>query len=215
MRVEADRSQIRDYVLALDERFGKPAKDAELVGLEWPPVDQQIQMGPRGTPGDDEARDRAYARARIRPRLPLVMKPLKPTITRANFGPVIIIHRARIASTSSTDPPGAQLPRRDRTGAVPDADRALAHRRHAAESLVAPARLRLGKGAGADPARARQPARHALDGADASGVGIHGTPDSASIGYSASHGCIRMLIPEATWLFDHVRIGTSVLIVPD
>ena len=49
---------------------------------------------------------------------------------------------------------------------------------------------------------------------DSPGVGIHGTPDAASIGYSASHGCIRMLISEATWLFDHVRIGTSVLIVP-
>ena len=31
--------------------------------------------------------------------------------------------------------------------------------------------------------------------------------------HSASHGCIRMLIPDATWLFDHVSIGTPVLIV--
>jgi lipoprotein-anchoring transpeptidase ErfK/SrfK len=45
-------------------------------------------------------------------------------------------------------------------------------------------------------------------------VGIHGTPDSASIGYSASHGCIRMRIPEAEWLFRHVKIGTPVFIVP-
>jgi lipoprotein-anchoring transpeptidase ErfK/SrfK len=45
-------------------------------------------------------------------------------------------------------------------------------------------------------------------------VGIHGTPDSASIGYSASHGCIRMLIPEVEWLFERVDIGTTVFIVP-
>ena len=45
------------------------------------------------------------------------------------------------------------------------------------------------------------------------GVGIHGTPDSASIGYSASHGCIRMYIPNAEWLFDHVEVGTPVFIV--
>jgi lipoprotein-anchoring transpeptidase ErfK/SrfK len=44
-------------------------------------------------------------------------------------------------------------------------------------------------------------------------VGIHGTPDAASIGYSASHGCIRMRIPDAEWLFDHVSIGTPVFIV--
>jgi hypothetical protein len=44
-------------------------------------------------------------------------------------------------------------------------------------------------------------------------VGIHGTPDAASVGYSASHGCIRMLIPEAEWLFNHVDVGTPVFIV--
>jgi lipoprotein-anchoring transpeptidase ErfK/SrfK len=45
------------------------------------------------------------------------------------------------------------------------------------------------------------------------GVGIHGTPDAASIGYSASHGCIRMHISEAEWLFGQVRHGTPVVIV--
>jgi lipoprotein-anchoring transpeptidase ErfK/SrfK len=51
-------------------------------------------------------------------------------------------------------------------------------------------------------------------GLTAPGVGIHGTPDAASIGYSVSHGCIRMRIPEAEWLFNHVEIGTTVFIVP-
>jgi lipoprotein-anchoring transpeptidase ErfK/SrfK len=50
-------------------------------------------------------------------------------------------------------------------------------------------------------------------GLSASGVGIHGTPDDASIGYSVSHGCIRMHIPQAEWLFEHVDIGTPVFIV--
>lgn len=44
-------------------------------------------------------------------------------------------------------------------------------------------------------------------------VGIHGTPDAASIGYSASHGCVRMLVPEAEWLFEHVELGTPVYVV--
>ena len=44
-------------------------------------------------------------------------------------------------------------------------------------------------------------------------VGIHGMPDAASIGYSASHGCIRMRIPDAEWLFSHVEIGTPVFII--
>jgi lipoprotein-anchoring transpeptidase ErfK/SrfK len=52
-------------------------------------------------------------------------------------------------------------------------------------------------------------------GLSSPGVGIHGTPESASIGYSLSHGCIRMLIPQAEWLFDHVTVGTPVFIISD
>jgi lipoprotein-anchoring transpeptidase ErfK/SrfK len=50
-------------------------------------------------------------------------------------------------------------------------------------------------------------------GLDASGVGIHGTNAPASIGYSLSHGCIRMQVPEAEWLFQHVQLGTPVVIL--
>jgi lipoprotein-anchoring transpeptidase ErfK/SrfK len=50
-------------------------------------------------------------------------------------------------------------------------------------------------------------------GLDAPGVGIHGTDEPSSIGYSASHGCIRMQVPDAEWLFDQVDIGTTVYIV--
>lgn len=50
-------------------------------------------------------------------------------------------------------------------------------------------------------------------GLSAPAVGIHGTPDAASIGYSASHGCIRMHVPEAEWLFEQVEEGTPVYIL--
>jgi L,D-transpeptidase ErfK/SrfK len=50
-------------------------------------------------------------------------------------------------------------------------------------------------------------------GLSAPGVGIHGTNNPASIGYSLSHGCIRMLVSQAEWLFNHVDIGTPVFIV--
>jgi lipoprotein-anchoring transpeptidase ErfK/SrfK len=49
-------------------------------------------------------------------------------------------------------------------------------------------------------------------GLNAFAVGIHGTPDAASIGYSASHGCIRMNVWEAEWLFEQVEVGTPVFI---
>jgi lipoprotein-anchoring transpeptidase ErfK/SrfK len=50
-------------------------------------------------------------------------------------------------------------------------------------------------------------------GLSAPGVGIHGTDEPWSIGHSESHGCIRMQVPSAEWLFAHVRIGTPVFIV--
>ncbi len=51
-------------------------------------------------------------------------------------------------------------------------------------------------------------------GLSAPGVGIHGTSEPWSIGHSESHGCIRMQVPAAEWLFSRVRIGTPVFIVP-
>ncbi len=50
-------------------------------------------------------------------------------------------------------------------------------------------------------------------GLSAPGVGIHGTDADTSIGYSLSHGCIRMHVPDAEWLFSHVALGTPVVIL--
>jgi lipoprotein-anchoring transpeptidase ErfK/SrfK len=50
-------------------------------------------------------------------------------------------------------------------------------------------------------------------GLNATFVGIHGTPSSGSLGSRASHGCIRMNIGDAEWMFDRVDIGTPVLVV--
>jgi lipoprotein-anchoring transpeptidase ErfK/SrfK len=44
------------------------------------------------------------------------------------------------------------------------------------------------------------------------GAGIHGTSDTASIGTAASHGCIRMLIPEVEELYDRVPVRTPIYI---
>lgn len=44
------------------------------------------------------------------------------------------------------------------------------------------------------------------------GIGIHGTDQAGSIGTRASHGCIRMHVPDVVELFGRVPIGTPVLI---
>jgi len=44
------------------------------------------------------------------------------------------------------------------------------------------------------------------------GVGVHGTDARGSIGTTASHGCIRMLIEDVEKLYDQVPIGTPIYI---
>jgi lipoprotein-anchoring transpeptidase ErfK/SrfK len=46
----------------------------------------------------------------------------------------------------------------------------------------------------------------------ANGVGIHGTGEDYSIGTRASHGCIRMHVPDVIDLFSRVPVGAPVLI---
>jgi len=44
-------------------------------------------------------------------------------------------------------------------------------------------------------------------------IGFHGTPNEASVGQAASHGCIRMLNADVAELFSLVSVGTSVTVV--
>jgi lipoprotein-anchoring transpeptidase ErfK/SrfK len=44
------------------------------------------------------------------------------------------------------------------------------------------------------------------------GRGIHGTADDASVGTAASHGCIRMHVPDVEELYDQVSVGTPVYV---
>ena len=46
----------------------------------------------------------------------------------------------------------------------------------------------------------------------ADGVGIHGTGMPWSIGTRASHGCIRMTVPDVIDLYPRVPVGAPVLI---
>jgi lipoprotein-anchoring transpeptidase ErfK/SrfK len=44
------------------------------------------------------------------------------------------------------------------------------------------------------------------------GAGIHGTEETASLGSAASHGCVRMAIPDVEELYDEVDVGTPIFI---
>ena len=44
------------------------------------------------------------------------------------------------------------------------------------------------------------------------GAGIHGTDQVGSLGTAASHGCVRMAIPDVIELYDQVKVQTPVYI---
>jgi lipoprotein-anchoring transpeptidase ErfK/SrfK len=44
------------------------------------------------------------------------------------------------------------------------------------------------------------------------GAGIHGTDETYSLGHAASHGCIRMAIPDVIDLYPQVPVGTPIYI---
>jgi hypothetical protein len=44
------------------------------------------------------------------------------------------------------------------------------------------------------------------------GAGIHGTEETSSLGSAASHGCVRMSIPDVEELYDEVEVGTPIFI---
>ena len=213
--VDVNRDKARAYVVSLDEQFGVDAENAVVTGL----VNGRPQIAD-STWGREVRRQtmvRAIVRTlrtRIRPELPLVMKTLKPSVSKTGFGPVIVIHRGsnslqlfngeqpwrsfRVATGRSQYPTP--------TGSFRIVDMQM-------NPWWRPPDSDWAKGLKPIPPGPGNPLGTRWMGLSAPGVGIHGTPDPASIGYSASHGCIRMLIPDATWLFDHVRIGTPVLIV--
>jgi lipoprotein-anchoring transpeptidase ErfK/SrfK len=45
-------------------------------------------------------------------------------------------------------------------------------------------------------------------------AGFHGTPNRASIGQAASHGCVRLYDEHVRDLFNLVRVGTPVTVLP-
>jgi len=213
--VDVNRDKVKEYVAGLDHRYGIPAENAVVVGL----VDghPEIADSKWGRTVRRQTMTRAIVRTlrtRIRPELPVVMKTLKPSVSKSGFGPVIVIHRGSNSLQLFT---GEQLVRSFRvatgraqyptpTGSFRIVDMQM-------NPWWRPPNSDWAKGLKPIPPGPGNPLGTRWMGLSAPGVGIHGTPDATSIGYSASHGCIRMLIPEATWLFDHVQLGTPVLIV--
>ncbi len=215
LAVRVHRPGVRRYVRRLGVRFDRAPTDARYV------LRRSRAVVVRDRPGRalDQARavQAIVSALRANQRLPIRLRtrPVQATVTRRKLGPAIVIRRSSNRLTLYVN------------GRLSRAFGIATGQSHYPTplgrfSIVVkwrnpwwyPPNSDWARGASPIPPGPGNPLGTRWMGLSASGVGIHGTPDAASIGYSVSHGCIRMRISDAEWLFEHVGIGTPVFIVP-
>jgi len=205
---------VAQFVSNLAQRFDRAPVDSKLALRNLRPLLSPERAGrkldQRKAVHDINVALGAVSRAELKLRL----KTVKPKVTRRNFGPVIVIRRNsnKLFLFNGT--------KSWRWFAVATGQSQYPTPLGRFTIIVKwrnpwwyPPNSPWAQGQQPIPPGPNNPLGTRWMGLSAPGVGIHGTPSDASIGYSVSHGCIRMHIPQAEWLFNHVEIGTTVFIV--
>jgi lipoprotein-anchoring transpeptidase ErfK/SrfK len=214
LRAKVDRRLVRAFVAKLAARFDRKPVSSELLLRNLKPF---VTPSVAGRTIDQKTTVRLLTNELVRnTRKPIALKAKlsQPAVTEKTIGPVIVIRRG---SNELTLYNGAKVVRQFRVAT----GQTIYPTPLGKFSIVVkwknpwwyPPASPWAKGEKPVPPGPGNPLGTRWMGLSSPGVGIHGTPESGSIGYSLSHGCIRMLIPQAEWLFDHVRIGTPVYIV--
>ncbi len=202
------------FIATLAKRYDRPAVDAKLFLRDLRPWLSKERAGLK-LDRRSAVRDVATAVAGgVRTGITLIQTEVRPRVTRANFGPVVVIRRKsnrlflyngmhyRRLFEVATGQNQYPTPLGRFTIVVKWKN-----------PWWYPPASPWAQGQSPIPPGPGNPLGTRWMGLSAPGVGIHGTPSDSSIGYSVSHGCIRMHIPEAEWLFNQVDIGTTVFIV--
>jgi lipoprotein-anchoring transpeptidase ErfK/SrfK len=213
--VNIDGSRVRREVASLAKRFDREAVDSTLLLRDLQPYITKGVSGKRLAPKRSFEEIIAALRQNRRDVVVLPYEEVAQNVTRSSFGSVIVIRRG----SNRLFLYKGMKPWRSFTVAT---GQAIYPTPLGKFDIVVkwkdpwwyPPDSPWAQGAKPIPPGPGNPLGTRWMGLSAPGVGIHGTPDPASLGYSASHGCIRMYIPYAEWLFDHVDVGTPVYIVP-
>jgi len=214
LRVILSRKGTQRYLDAVAKRFDREPVDSQLLLRNLRPVITKEQDG--RSLREVRAMNAIFTAlvTNTRPEVALQFNELKPSVTRGSFGPVIVIRRG---SNRLYLYKGMRF---QRVFGVATGQSAyptpLGHWRIVVKwrnPWWYPPNSPWAKGEKPVPPGPGNPLGTRWMGISSPGVGMHGTPDDASIGYSRSHGCIRMHISDAEWLFDHVEVGTPVIIL--
>jgi lipoprotein-anchoring transpeptidase ErfK/SrfK len=206
---------LRAWVASVEKRFARAPIDATLKLKNGKPFLTKDRPGRRL----DTTRltERIVAALRANTRLPVRVrtKPIAPTVSVGTYGKVIVINRSinrlylykgnKLFRTFSVATGQAIYPTPRGTWHI-----VVMYRN---PWWYPPTQDSWARDLKPVPPGPNNPLGTRWMGLDAPGVGIHGTDAPSSIGYSASHGCVRMQVPDAEWLFDHVDIGTTVFVL--
>ncbi len=214
LRVAFSRRAIRAYVRYLNGRYAVEPEDARLIGTNGlRPVIADGKPGRRVARWLMEARIARALRSPGRRTIALATKPVLPEITRKTYGSIVVVGRAshrlrlfdgpRLVREFGVATGQAEFPTPLGVFTIASMQR---------NPWWIPPKSDWAKDAKPIPPGPGNPLGTRWMGLNQFAVGIHATPDAASIGYSASHGCIRMRIPDAEWLFEQIDVGTPVLI---
>ena len=212
--VEVSQARVRRYVEGIGESLDRQAKDARIVldGLKPRAVEAQVGRHLKRLVAGRSIRTALAVNSRVPIRLPFELQ--KPKVRAVKLDEAIVIMRAsnRLLFFDNA--------RYDRSFGVATGQSAYPTPLGTWEIVTLqrdpwwyPPPSPWAKDSEPVPPGPGNPLGTRWMGLSAPYVGIHGTPDAASIGYSASHGCIRMRIPDAEWLFQHVKVGTPVFII--
>src|ERR1041384_3037007 len=206
--------RLRTYVASLAKKVEVPPVDARLLFRNLTPSLTPERRGLALAQADAVNAIARALRLNSRERLTLGMQKTRAEITRKNFGPSIVIRRG---SNRLYLYAGMRL---NRIFPVATGQTVYPTPLGSFDIVVKwrnpwwyPPNSPWAQGEKPIPPGPNNPLGTRWMGLSAPGVGIHGTNNDASIGYSVSHGCIRMHVPDAEGLFNHVDIGTPVFIV--
>jgi len=216
LTVSIDSDQLRHYTEKLDNLLGREPRDAHVRLSHLRPHLSKPLNGYVVRQRPTRRILKEAIRANSRGPVAVRYRTVKPKVTRSNFKPVVVIRRG---SHRLYFYKGAHMRFRASFGVAvgqpiyptPTGKFTIVTKQR--NPWWYPPDTAWAAGASPIPPGPGNPLGTRWMGLSASGVGIHGTPDAASIGYSASHGCIRMRIPDAEWLFERVEVGSTVFIV--
>jgi lipoprotein-anchoring transpeptidase ErfK/SrfK len=206
--------RVRTYIATIAKRVDRDAVDAKLSLRNLKPFLSKEQAGHVLLRADAVRAITRQLVANTRDTVQLKAKTVPAKITRKSWGPVIVIHRGANRLYLYE---GARL---RRVFGVATGQTTYPTPLGRFQVIVKwknpwwyPPAAPWAVGEKPTPPGPGNPLGTRWMGISAPGVGIHGTNNESSIGYSVSHGCIRMHVRDAEWLFENVDIGTTVYIV--